>query len=773
MTKVLEKIKERVRKSPLGKLKNFSWHIFYAVVAFFMGSVSFAGAISPFGVAFVSAATPDFLLPAALGAAGGYLVFCSELAALQYVGAVTIICFVKFFTQRFIKPFFRMYIYTLTGFLSLLFSSILINIASASGASQLLVCFAEAMICAAVTCFFYKIFIMFSGGLRKIYFTSSETAAFLFFTGVLLLILDAFPLFGVSLSHIAAGFVILLFSYCGKEGSGSLSGVCCAVTLGFSETQPQLMLSYPLSGLLAGVSAEYGKVAAAAGFFISQMLSLVVRGNPDTAFYAVGESLACAVIFILIPKDILKKAAERLSPLSRDAFESEAVQILSFRIKKSARAVNDVARSVMAVSSALSKADSSEAGKIYLSVKEDVCETCQKRDFCWFKSGEITENAFRQANAYLMKRGRLTADRLPERLKLFCERTDEIRESFNSLLCEYNANEAMKNKLLQTKELVAAQFLSVGKMLEDTAENVNEVFFTDAVSATFAREVFLQEGFSFSSLLARTDSFGRSFMEVFVTSFPEDPDYVHLCEELYLRTDIQYSLPEKAQYGEAGTVLSFCEKTVFTPEFSCFSHSGAGEKFCGDTCRRFFDGKGNFYVILSDGMGSGKRAALDSMMTVSLMHKLLTAGFSPECAAENINRALMIKSDDETLATLDVLKINLYTGKAELYKSGAAFSFVIKGDRTAVVEQSSLPLGILRDVQIKKTQLDLSEKDGVLLMSDGASLLSAEQLKKIFYSKKADTPEKIVRQVVENSLEMSVSGRNDDITAAFVRLKRN
>ena len=108
-----------------------------------------------------------------------------------------------------------MYIYTLTGFLSLLFSSILINLASDSGASQLLVCFAEAMICAAVTCFFYKIFIMFSGGLKKIYFTSSETAAFLFFTGVLLLILDGFRFLGVSLSHIAAGFVILLFSYCG------------------------------------------------------------------------------------------------------------------------------------------------------------------------------------------------------------------------------------------------------------------------------------------------------------------------------------------------------------------------------------------------------------------------------------------------------------------------------------------------------------------------------------------------------------------------------
>lgn len=61
----------------------------------------------------------------------------------------------------------------------------------------------------------------------------------------------------------------------------------------------------------------------------------------------------------------------------------------------------------------------------------------------------------------------------------------------------------------------------------------------------------------------------------------------------------------------------------------------------------------------------------------------------------------------------------------------------------------------------------------LVLISDGAAVLAPEQFKKIFHSKKADTPEKKVRAVVEHSLEMSVSGRNDDITAAFVRLKRS
>ena len=220
MTGVLEKIKESARKAPFGKLKKFSWHIFYAVAAFFMGSISLAGTIAPFAAAFTAAATPEFLLPVALGAAGGYLVFCTELTALQYVGAVTVICFVKYFTQRLIKPFFRMYIYTLTGFLALLFSSILTNLAQAAEISQLLVCFAQSMICAAVTCFFIRFLLCFRADLKKYISHPLKQPHFCFLRECFCLFLMAFPFSGCRRRILRQALLFCFFLIAAKKPRG-------------------------------------------------------------------------------------------------------------------------------------------------------------------------------------------------------------------------------------------------------------------------------------------------------------------------------------------------------------------------------------------------------------------------------------------------------------------------------------------------------------------------------------------------------------------------
>ena len=47
---------------------------------------------------------------------------------------------------------------------------------------------------------------------------------------------------------------------------------------------------------------------------------------------------------------------------------------------------------------------------------------------------------------------------------------------------------------------------------------------------------------------------------------------------------------------------------------------------CGDSIVCFNDDKGNFVSLISDGMGTGGRAAVDSMMTVNLMEKLVKSG---------------------------------------------------------------------------------------------------------------------------------------------------
>jgi stage II sporulation protein E len=102
------------------------------------------------------------------------------------------------------------------------------------------------------------------------------------------------------------------------------------------------------------------------------------------------------------------------------------------------------------------------------------------------------------------------------------------------------------------------------------------------------------------------------------------------------------------------------------------------------------------------------------------MARLIKAGFGYNCSLKILNSSMLFKSTDESLATIDIASIDLYTGMTELYKAGAAPSILRRNGRTGKAESSSLPVGILRDVSFDKAIIKCQTKDIIVLMSDGA-----------------------------------------------------
>lgn len=126
-------------------------------------------------------------------------------------------------------------------------------------------------------------------------------------------------------------------------------------------------------------------------------------------------------------------------------------------------------------------------------------------------------------------------------------------------------------------------------------------------------------------------------------------------------------------------------------------------------------------MILSDGMGTGPRAALDSAMASGLMARLVKAGFGFQSALRLVNSSLLLKSRDESLATLDIVKIDLYTGKAVFYKAGAAPSVIRRQNgKLLEIKKAALPAGILRDATFSSCEGQLENGDTVIIASDGA-----------------------------------------------------
>lgn len=740
-------------------------------LSFLMSSVSFAGGLSPFAVGFISAVGTSYFMTCAVGGAIGYAVFFGLFDCLRFVAAICFTALIRLSIYHKISEKYRFFIIPILTFTVLFCSSAAIAAATNQGAAYVIMCLCEALIAAAFSVFTIKL--RSSSALTKTVTVSSpsDTLSVIFFGSVILLSLEKFTIYNFSVSHCAGYFAILILALCKKEAAASLTGICCALTLGFNENMPHLMPVFAMSGLFTGLTGTYGKIPSALSLIISAFLGLLLKGNPEGMTAAVCEVIFSALIFVCIPEKHLRFLADSVIPSDSSLNSREKGSAMSFGLKLRAGALKDVSSSVSAVSELLIKTDKPGTDNFIALVKEDVCRYCTKYDFCWNKCVSISENAFEKAKNILINDGRLITEKLPDRFTLTCRMPDRIADSFNEAYCAYNASLTARKDIFDAKLAAAKQFHFLGKILEEAAENLKEQPEPNPVIENALIPVFTAMGFEVIGISAFSSFYEKSLVRVYCSTIPSDTDYGLLQDRIFEITGINYMPPVTDKFSESCTVLSFSQAGRFTIEYHTCSHSGEKEEFCGDTSQCFYDSSGHFYAVLSDGMGTGTRAALDSVMTCSLVSRLLKSGFSPETAIETVNCALMIKSSEETLATLDIIRIDPESGECFFYKAGAAPSIIRKADKTLMLEKSSLPLGILSETEYEKSAITLTSGDIILMISDGAEVIPNHTFKEILREHRTASPIKLSQLILDTALSMTKTGKHDDITVTCIKIK--
>lgn len=191
-------------------------------------------------------------------------------------------------------------------------------------------------------------------------------------------------------------------------------------------------------------------------------------------------------------------------------------------------------------------------------------------------------------------------------------------------------------------------------------------------------------------------------------------------------------------------------------------------KMCGDSCDDFSDKDGNRIIIISDGMGTGAKAAVDGTVAAWLFSKLIAAGLGFESSLRLVNSAMIVKSTEESLATIDAVRINLNSGKTDFFKAGAGITLVCKGKKVYKVGKPSMPLGILREIESDCHSLALKRGDKLLMMSDGVSVSAHEEIAEKLSRFNKNDPSELAEEVVVIAEKYSKSKHPDDITAVAV-----
>ena len=139
----------------------------------------------------------------------------------------------------------------------------------------------------------------------------------------------------------------------------------------------------------------------------------------------------------------------------------------------------------------------------------------------------------------------------------------------------------------------------------------------------------------------------------------------------------------------------------------------------GDRCLRFPGVGCRYYVLLCDGMGTGLGAVQEGKTAAEMLKKLLGAGYPAEYALRSLNSLCALRERSGAV-TVDLAEIFLDSGKVNLYKWGAAPSYLMHTNGAERIGSLGPPPGLsVTDCREQTERFTLRRGEMLILISDG------------------------------------------------------
>ncbi len=698
------------------KLTAAVWHLVTGLLGFLMARTTLVGGMMPLGAAFAAGVPKKYIFSSGIGSVLGYLVPPFEFSALKYTAVLLAVVSIRLLISG-MKGVAKNAIWSGVTAIAVVTGVNLVSL----GANLLqngVLGVAEGLVAGCVAYFFRRT----GDTVTKTSGNSAEqTASLLLSISVLLTALQNIQFDGVSLGRIASFTLILLTAKYKRVGAASVAGIASAVAVILSGGGVETALVMCVVGLISGVFQGFGKIFTAltpslvAGVWV--LMTSAQRGSVQMLI----ETLAAGLIFMVIPRTVTAGFGTVISPPAATPDTKGLRRTLTMRLSFASAALHGVTDTVDEVARCLAVSKRPNFNQVLLKTENDVCRGCSFHGYCWEKQRKTTVDAILGMSDAIRKGQPVSMADLPEEFSERCLRIERFEDALTRHYTDFLSEIAAEKRVSEMRELVAEQMNGIADMLSELADEFQTAQKYDIEMAGRVAAALKELDLRADECSCVVDKFGRMTVEIRLLQPPEMPiNRARILEHLQNVCDRDFEPPEINKVGRVYYITA-TEKAVFSVDCGCTQLSQGQNQHCGDTCRYFYDGRGRLVALLSDGMGSGGRAAVDSAMTVGLAERLIKAGFGYDCTLRLVNSAMLYKSTDESLSTLDISCIDLFNGHTELLKAGAAPTIVRRNGRTGRAECRSLPAGILHEVGFDRAVVTLREGDILVMMSDGVS----------------------------------------------------
>ncbi|WP_189000075.1 stage II sporulation protein E [Paenibacillus nasutitermitis] len=595
--------------------------------------------------------------------------------------------------------------------------------------------------------------------------------------------------YGLSVEHMMSRYMLLLFALVGGAPLGASVGVVAGLILSLADLNAIVQMSLlAFAGLLAGLLREGGRMAVAFGMLLGSCILSIYIGNQQDVMASTWESVVAAALFLVTPRSIMRTIAKYVPGTqehvkSQHEYARRVRDVTAQRVTQFSEVFRQLSRSFGQVNLVDESVKREEAvGHFMNAAAEKTCATCHRKELCWEGRFYDTYRVMTGMMTAVEEGKRVGPKDIPKEWSNHCIRSPQVLSVMQQQYEMYKHDQLWRKQLSDSRQLVAEQLSGVSQIMEDLAYEIKREGQQLHLQEEQIREALEGLGLSIHGIDVVNLEEGKVEIEVYHTyarGYDECRKIIApLLSDILGEPIAVISERYSEKSGEPALVV-FGTAKAFEVETGIAGVAKGGDLLSGDSFSTVELGNGKFAVAISDGMGNGERAKLESSTALTILQQLLQSGMDEKLAIKSVNSVLLLRSSEEIFATVDVALIDMYTAKTTFMKIGSTPSFIKRGSEVIPISANNLPVGILQEIDVDLIRVQLMAGDTLIMMTDGIYDAPGHAVNKELWMKRviqeiaADNPQEIADALLETVVRYHKGEILDDMTVVVAKVDKH
>ncbi len=591
----------------------------------------------------------------------------------------------------------------------------------------------------------------------------------------------------LSVEHMLSRYLILVFALVGGAPLGASVGVITGLILSLADMSAVYQMSLlAFAGMLAGMLREGKRAAVALGMLLGSSILSIYLSGPGDVMNSLWETCAAIVLFMLTPKSMLA-AISKYVPGTQDHTKSQHEyakrirDITAERVTRFSQVFRQLSRSFDQMSGTGEPVHKEGGMEHFMNaVAEGTCANCFKRAQCWDAKFIQTYSYMTDVMSSIEANPEMSGKQIPVEWNRVCAKPEEVLEVMRAQYGLHQHNMQWKRQIIDSRQLVAEQLSGVSQVMEDLAKEIQRESEEMVQQEEQIRDALESLGLSIHSIEIINLEAGNVEIEIvhaYTRGFDECRKMIAPLISNVLDEHIAVLHETMTDPRQGLATVTFGSAKTFEVTTGVAAAAKGGDVMSGDSFSTVELGNGTFAVALSDGMGNGERARMESSAALNILEQLLQSGMDEKLAIKSVNSVLMLRSPEEMYATVDMALIDEYTAETTFMKIGSTPSFIKRGQEVIQVSASNLPIGIIKDIEVDLVTLQLQPGDILIMMTDGIYDAPGYAVNKELWMKRliqeidTDEPQELADCLLESVIRYQKQEILDDMTVVVGKVE--